>query len=697
MSSESGVVDAATIEKTKQQIRGLVQEIAQLSRTEIEPDQYYAEVMNRIVAALAAVGGAVWTITAERQLRLDYQINLNPDLLDNQSNDSRRHVRLLQQVITSGEAKLVPPMSGAGDPEAPGNPTKTLLVLAPMKTHDSVEGVLEVLQRSDSQPGSQQGYLRFLMQMSELVGDWLKSRKLRHFTGRQEMWGKIDHFSKEVHNSLDIKDTAYTIANEGRRLIECDRVTVTVSRGYKQVVQAISGQDTMDTRSNIVTLLSSLATRVCATGEPLWYSGSTQDLPPQLETALEDYVDESHTKSLAVLPLFKSDPFKEKKDDELGAETQSPYQSSQGDVIGSLIIEQIDSVQSQDLVAPRVDLVCQHSARAMGNAIEHNSLFLMPLWRTIGKSRWLVTARNLPKTLVISGLILATLLALFLVRKDFVLVADGTLEPVERRDVFFKANGEVAEVLVDTGSPVKAGDRLVQLKNNELEQEIQKVRGDLDTARAGLRMLEKIILDQASSEAGAGKTPSGTLYAQIVELRQKINGYETQLAILEDKRKNLAVVSPIDGQVTTWDVGDLLRNRPVTIGQVAMQVADPSGAWELEVYLRDDRVGHMLRAQQEQQTEQLPVSFVLKSHAGNTFEGQLIEMQDAATQDQQHGHSYRLKIQIDKHKLQQGLQQEELKMMGSEVKATLHCGRASVAYCWFHELLEWVQIRMFAL
>ncbi len=202
--------------------------------------------------------------------------------------------------------------------------------------------------------------------MSELAGDWLKSRKLRHFAGRQEMWGKIDQFSKEVHNSLDIRDTAYTIANEGRRLIECDRVSVTVTRGHKQVVEAISGQDTMDTRSNVVTLLSSLATRVCATGEPLWYSGETQDLPPQLETALEDYVDESHTKSLAVLPLFKSDPFKEKKDDELGAETQSPYQSAQGDVIGSLIIEQIDSVQSRDLIAPRVDLVCQHSARAIG-------------------------------------------------------------------------------------------------------------------------------------------------------------------------------------------------------------------------------------------------------------------------------------------------------------------------------------------
>ena len=69
MSSDQSSVDAATIEKTKQQIRGLVQEIAQLSRTDIEPDQYYGEVMHRIVTALAAIGGAVWTINAERQLR----------------------------------------------------------------------------------------------------------------------------------------------------------------------------------------------------------------------------------------------------------------------------------------------------------------------------------------------------------------------------------------------------------------------------------------------------------------------------------------------------------------------------------------------------------------------------------------------------------------------------------------------------
>ena len=144
MSSDECWDDAARLERTKREIRRLVQEIDHLSRSDMEPDQYYGEVMQRIVTALAAIGGAVWTINAERQLRLDYQINLSQQLLDSQSDDARRHLRLLQQVITSGEAKLVPPLSGAGEADAPGNPTNSLLVLAPLMTDDSVEGVIEI-------------------------------------------------------------------------------------------------------------------------------------------------------------------------------------------------------------------------------------------------------------------------------------------------------------------------------------------------------------------------------------------------------------------------------------------------------------------------------------------------------------------------------------------------------------------------
>ncbi len=131
------------------------------------------------------------------------------------------------------------------------------------------------------------------------------------------------------------------------------------------------------------------------------------------------------------------------------------------------------------------------------------------------------------------------------------------------------------------------------------------------------------------------------------------------------------------------------------VGQKALQVADPGGKWELEVYLRDDRVGHLMRAQQEQEQKNLPVTFALKSHSGETFEGVLRDIQETASYSEEHGHGYRVLIDIQKEQLLQRLRLEEPNQ-GAEVIAKIYCGRRSAAFCYFHELIEWVQIRLFA-
>src|SRR5207248_7228371 len=130
-------------------------------------------------------------------------------------------------------------------------------------------------------------------------------------------------------------ETCYTIVNEGRRLLGCDRVTVAVLRQGSCKVEAVSGQDTIDARSNVVTLLGKLATRVVKSGEPLWYGGSTEDLPPQIEEAIEDYVDQSYTKSLAVIPLRQPKP------SEASPQTPQVEEAAHtGQIIGALVIEQ---------------------------------------------------------------------------------------------------------------------------------------------------------------------------------------------------------------------------------------------------------------------------------------------------------------------------------------------------------------------
>ena len=122
-------VNQQTIEETKAQIRGLVNEIAALAKAGATAEEFYPELLSKIITALAAPGGAVWLLDEDRQLMLQYQINAEPSLLSNDSDDSQRHMRLIQRVANTGQSLLIPPYSGTTDGDAEGNPTRFLLVL----------------------------------------------------------------------------------------------------------------------------------------------------------------------------------------------------------------------------------------------------------------------------------------------------------------------------------------------------------------------------------------------------------------------------------------------------------------------------------------------------------------------------------------------------------------------------------------
>ena len=143
MSTEQQPVDPQAVEETKQQIRGLVNEIAALSRQELDPAVFYGEFLQRVITALAAVGGAVWIKgDGSSGLELKYQINLKQSFPQEDGDDLTRHARLLHRVVREGEDLLVPPYSGApGDDEA-GNPTAYLLVLAPIRDDQQIAGVV---------------------------------------------------------------------------------------------------------------------------------------------------------------------------------------------------------------------------------------------------------------------------------------------------------------------------------------------------------------------------------------------------------------------------------------------------------------------------------------------------------------------------------------------------------------------------
>src|SRR5688500_2638893 len=61
--------DPGVVAEMKQEIRVLVQEVAQLAQSELSPDEFYAAFLPRVVSAMGAIGGVVWSIGESGRLR----------------------------------------------------------------------------------------------------------------------------------------------------------------------------------------------------------------------------------------------------------------------------------------------------------------------------------------------------------------------------------------------------------------------------------------------------------------------------------------------------------------------------------------------------------------------------------------------------------------------------------------------------
>ncbi len=678
-------VNQQTVEETKAQIRSLVNEIAALAKGGATADEFYPELLSRVITALAAAGGAIWLLDEDRQLQLQYQINAEPSLLSDDSDDANRHNRLIRRVANSGQSLLIPPYSGTTDGDAEGNPTRYLLVLGALQHDGQNDGLIEIFQRPDTAPDTQRGYLRFVQQMCELASEWLRSQKLRTLGDRQTLWQQSDSFARAAHESLDLTETANVVANEGRRMIGCDRVSVAIKRGSKCRVLAISGQDTIENRSNIVTALNRLASRVVAAGEPLWHDGSTEDLPPQIEEALEEYVDLSYGRNIAVLPLRA--PERKLGVDEEGATGELDRDNAhRGEVIGALIVEQIESDLPPAVFHSRCDLVYEHGTRAIANSLSHTNLFLMPIWRALGRATWVLKARTLPKTLAVAGLLMAVIFGLIFIPRDFNLQAEGTLKPEVERNVFAKIDGEVIDVKVEHGEVVTAGQELVHLRNRQIDIDMADVQGQILTTKAELASVQGK-LGNLSRRQRLDPAELRTMEGEAAQLRTKLQVLEAKLELKQKRAEELIVRSPVDGVIVSWEVERMLRSRPVQTGQVLMKVADLSRPLHIEVDMPEKREGHLDRYIEQMGADQLDVRYILASDPDQPLKGTLLtkHISRRAEESEEHGSVIKMRVMPDQESL------ANLKPSpGTRVTADIRCGRRASGFVFFHEVYEWL-------
>ena len=217
------------------------------------------------------------------------------------------------------------------------------------------------------------------MQMCELAGDFLKSHQLRHFSDRQTLWTQLEDFTRTVHASLDPREAAYTIANEGRRLIECDRVSVAIRKGKKC-------HDRGDQRAGSVRQAIEHDASAGQSWPRRWWPAATRS-GTRATRAICRRRSRTPCRSMSTKRTRRRWRCCRCGDRPRPRRTTPRSESSPRRPIGALIVEQIEDSRVTASLTHRADVVCQHSSTALANALEHQNLFLMPVWRALGKTR----------------------------------------------------------------------------------------------------------------------------------------------------------------------------------------------------------------------------------------------------------------------------------------------------------------------
>jgi hypothetical protein len=684
------------IEQARRQIVRLAEEIAHLSEMDLDPPQYYQEFLQRLLMAIAAPAGAVWLRTPQGNLQLQCHINMQQVGLDATETSRQTHDELLRQAVMRGQAGMVPPQSGLGPTEgnkvAPGNPTNYVILIAPILVDKQVAGLVEVWQDPNRPPDAQRGFLQFMGKMASHASGYTRNHSLRQMVGQQQVWSQLEAFARQIHGSLNPTEVAYLIANEGRRLVECDRVSVGLRYGKRVVVEAISGADVVEKRSNLVQLMRKLFDAVLAWGEKLVYSGTKDDtLPPKVLTALDAFLAESNSKLLVVLPLR----------DERESESKKPPRSA-------LMMEAFEPATAPEQVVARLEVVGRHSTAALYNAVEHKRIPMRFLWLPLAKVQEGLGGKARAILTLVGAALLILVLCMIFIPYPLRMEAKGQLLPIDRKWLFSRTPTQVAQIkeirdFVKPGALVSRGQELIRMYDRDLAQKIYDFQLEIDKAEATIREFTKNLKDQ-----GADK--GSNLPRELTEARATREFKRQQLTELvrsynadPQNPGDFWLKAPINGIVLTSDFREKLLGNSVKPSDPLLRFGnvDPRkpklSEWEIELKIPQKHVGQILAAFNNLKTNELDVDLLLVSRPTQTFKGKLARAKVAseATPNQTDNNEpdpvVLAWVRVEGKDIPKEYQlPPELLLTGTEVHARVRCGNHAMGYSLFYGVWEFL-------
>jgi hypothetical protein len=700
--------NAQVIEQERRRLSQRLDEVARLCESGVAPTAFYGELLQRLLESLAAVAGCVWIRTAQGNLQQQFQINMQQVGLDASEEARQGHDALLRVAFTSAKPMHLPARSAHGAREegkvTPGNLTNFMLLLVPIMHNEQVVGLIEVFQGANRPSAAVPGFLQYMTLMADLAGRYQRNQLVGQLVGQQQVWTQLEAFARTIHGSLNTTEVAFHVANEGRRLVECDRLSVAVRRGgQRTTIEAVSGSDVVEKRSNQVRLMRALCDAVLQWGEKLVFTGAREDsLPPKVLDGLDAYLAENPSKLLVILPLS------DEREGDGKDKPKLPMRSA-------LLMECYESPPDPPQTIARLEVVGRHATSAVYNAIEHRRIPMRWVWLPLarlqegfgGKTRSIIALCVMAASVVITGLIVLP----YPLKLD----SPGIVQPVVRRGVFSPVAGTVVDFEVEPNSEVKEGASLAIMYDGNLATKVRSIQAEMRAAHVeaeenmGQAMKNNLLpAEKAEKEAKAAlkRIEERAKAAELEDVLQRTNSNRNKFGeffLLAPKMapQERAMVELPLWTVLTSDFKFNLKGSEVKPTQQIMQLGVKNGPWEVELKIPQKHIGQVLRSFDLLNTDTLDVDFVLMSDTTTKYRGRLergkIAGEAKVSKDESNdaepfvlayarveGDDIDPDYLIDRRHL----------VSGTEVKAKLRCGNRPAGYSLFYGVWEFLYERV---
>jgi hypothetical protein len=676
------------LKRVREKVMHLAREIEKMSGEDIPPNIFFQEFLNRVVTAIGARGGAVWMLQDGGRLGLAAEVDLDQTGLKQIPGAMQVNEKLLIDVLQTGEAKTL--IHGQGV----DLPTEHVMVLSAVHKEKDCVGVVQLFQRADVPEKARSGYMQFLEQMCGYASRYVEGKRRNSTMSddlKNQFWTDFEQFTLRIQRSLEEQEVSDASASDGRPLLSCDRMSVVTRKGRSVKVRAVSGQSTVNARANLITSMKRLAKRVIDMGETLTYAGKIENLPPQIEKPLANFVQESGSRMIMIVPMFENDVLVR----EQGEEAEQKRKKKRTKAIGCIVVEQVAESEPVPQLEQRAELLADHIGAALWNSRLHGRIFGRSIFKVMGRVAEWFHGRKLAITSAVLAVVAGLVAAMTLIRLPYPVDADGKLMPVEQHAVFALWDGEIDEdIKVDADENgelrVNQQDVLMTLYNDEIEEEISNAKTEI----AKQVELEQIASNaRKSAEQLRNKEEVHRLQIELETIAaDQIIAQNKLDTLLARKEAKLNVFAPATGVIPDFKRMEVLKNRPVRQGDHLFDVMNDEGDWHMELLVEEKRMGHLLAAIKENRENggdgELECEFTMVSLPESKFKCRLTTIATRSTTDSEMGTAFELIAE-----LAEGTE-IPTRQIGSEVSVRIYCSDCTLAFWLFGDVVEFVQRNM---